>query len=339
MPSTLLKPALIRLRDNTIRRAGRSTQSQIEASNGITGQETVSSTAMVRAKLCSVAAIFICANFQTACAQGPPLVIPSLPSQSDSSQPASSPKTQVDSKTTEPQKLTPAATEFIKGLALILLPPKFTDDDDWGNTKRIQSGLNMKLDGFELKTSRRWKDVRHGLWRRVDATLIDPIKFFDLQIWLLPKTDDNQPRYRISASLRIAVTVRQQQWNRGLKVYSVSSDILTDVSVDTVIDFRSKLVEVEQKKRLQILPHIQSANVRVDRFLIRRISHAKGGAVKEFGSIFEGLVRKVVEKKSQKLPQKINSKIEKKADRFQFSGTMLSVFGIEAKTEVDDKTK
>lgn len=266
-------------------------------------------------------------------AQNPPLVIPQVEFNVPATKPLVTPLLPLDSKATQPQKLTPPATEFIKGLALILLPPTFTDDDDWGNTKRIQSGLNIKMDGLELKTSRRWKEVNHGLWRRVDATLIDPLKFFDLQIWLLPQTEDKQPRYRISASLRIAVTVRQQQWNRGLKVYSVSSDILTDVSIDTVIDFRSKLVEVETEKRLQVLPHMQSANVRVDRFLIRRISHAKGGAVKEFGGVFERLVQKVVEKKSRKLPQKINSKIEKKADRFQISGTMLSIFGIEAKTE------
>lgn len=239
-----------------------------------------------------------------------------------------------DTKTKEPQKLTQPATDFIKGLALILLPPTFSDDDDWGGTKKIQSGLNMKLDGLELKTSRRWKQVNHGLWRRVDAKLVDPEEFFDLQIWFVPQTESKQPAYRVKASLRVAVTVRQQQWNRGIKVYSVSSDILTDVSLDSVIDFRSKMVEVESEKRLQILPHMQTADVRVQQFSIRRVSHAKGSAVREFGKAFEGLVRQVVKKKSQKLPAKVNSKIEKKSDRFQISGTMLSVFGLQP--AVDD---
>ena len=336
MPSTLSKPVLTRSRDNTFYGTNHSFQNH---SSGINLKTPASINTASRAKTFAVAAIIFCAHFQTAWAQNAPLVIPSASPKSVPLEPAVLPDAQLDSKTSESQKLTPAATEFIKGLALILLPPTFTDDDDWGKTKRIQSGLNVKLDGFELKTSRRWKDVKHGLWRRVDATLIDPLKFFDLQIWLLPKTEDNQPRYRILAGLRIAITVRQQQWNHGLKVYSVSSDILTDVSVDTVIDFRSKLVDIESKQRLQILPHIQSTDVNIDRFLIRRISHAKGGAVKEFGSLFEGLIRKVVEKKSQKLPQKINSKIEKKADRFQFSGTMLNIFGFKAKTEADDQTK
>ena len=294
--------------------------------------------------------------FTSANAQTPPLVIPSDTSppaiadhppaeQKSSVQPPVEQKSSVqqnnplDSKATEPQKLTPAATQFIKGLTLIVLPLTFTDDDDWGNTKRIQSGLNVELDGLELKTSRRWKDAKHGLWRKVDATFVDPEKFFDLQIWLLPKTNDNQPRYRVTASLRIAATARQQQWNRGLKIYSISSEILTDISVDAVIDFRSKLLEVDTKTRLQILPHVQSADVRIDRFSVRRISHAKGNVVREFGNALEGLVRKVVQKKSKKLPQKINTKIEKKADRFQISGPLLSVFGLQAKTEKEAKAE
>lgn len=323
MPSMLSKPASIRLLDS---------QASIEnrSDKGCHRLKTI------RIGLLLALTVFCVNDAQLAKAQNPPLIIP--PIDVPQLPPAAIGPTPRDATANQPQELTPAATEFIKGLALIVMPPTFTDDDDWGNTKRIQSGLNMKMDGLELKTSRRWKDVNHGLWRKVDATLIDPLKFFKLKTWLLPKTANNQPSYRVLASLRIAVTVRQQQWNRGLKVYSISSDILTDVSIDTVIDFRSKLVEVEQKKRLQILPHMESANVRVDRFLIRRISHAKGGAAKEFGSLFEGLVRRVVEKKSRKLPQKINSKIEKKADRFQISGTMLNIFGIEAKTKSETET-
>ncbi len=221
-------------------------------------------------------------------------------------------------------------------MALILLPPTYSDDDDWGSTKKIQSGLNMKLDGLELKTSRRWKDVNHGLWKRVGAKLVDPDKFFDLQIWLLPQEKAGQPRYHITAKLRLAVTVRQQRWTRGVKVYSVSSDILTDVSIDTVMDFRSKLVEVETKKRLQVLPYVQTADVRVDRFSVRRISHAKGGVVREFGNALEGVVQKVVARKSGKLSQKINAKIEKKADRFQVSVDMLRFLGFEANSETGE---
>lgn len=275
------------------------------------------------------AALFLAIGATSVKAQNAPLVIPSIDAPSTTDERVADVQEPLPN---EPQKLTQPATDFIKGLALILIPPTISDDDDWGGKKKIQSGLNMKLDGLELKTSRRWKEVNHGLWRRVDAKLVDPEKFFDLQIWLLPQTEIKQPAYRVKASLRVAVTVRQQQWNRGLKVYSVSSDILTSVSLDSVIDFRSKMVEVESKNRLQILPHMQTANLQVQQYSIRRISHAKGGAVREFGKAFEGLVRQVVKKKSQKLPAKVNSKIEKKADRFQISGTMLGIFGIQPST-------
>ena len=86
---------------------------------------------------------------------------------------------------------TPEATQFVKGMVLLLLPQTYTDDDDWGRQKKIQSGLNVDLDGLKVKTSRRWKDVNHGTWQRVDATLVDPREHFDLKIVILPKQIDN----------------------------------------------------------------------------------------------------------------------------------------------------
>ena len=83
--------------------------------------------------------------------------------------------------------LPPHAIQFVKGMAILLLPESFEDDDDWGRTKRIQSGLNVKVKGLKVHTSRRWKDARHGTWRRVTAVLVNPEEFFQLDISLLPQ--------------------------------------------------------------------------------------------------------------------------------------------------------
>ena len=53
--------------------------------------------------------------------------------------------------------MSPQAVQFVRGMALMLLPETYSDDDDWGNQKRIQSGLNVRMDGLRLYTSRRWK--------------------------------------------------------------------------------------------------------------------------------------------------------------------------------------
>ena len=47
--------------------------------------------------------------------------------------------------------------DFIRGVALLLIPQEFEDDDGWGDETKIQSGLNMRFDDGQLKTSRRNK--------------------------------------------------------------------------------------------------------------------------------------------------------------------------------------
>ena len=135
--------------------------------------------------------------------------------------------------------LSPPATQFITGMILMLLPDTYSDDDDWGMQKKIQSGLNVDVDGLKVHTSRRYKDVNHGVWRRVDASHVDPKEHFDLQISLLPRLEPGVPRYRVKARLRIRATARQQRWALGARLYSLSADVVADVEFNADLHFKS----------------------------------------------------------------------------------------------------
>lgn len=230
---------------------------------------------------------------------------------------------------------TPAATQFVKGMVVLLLPQTYTDDDDWGRQKKVQSGLNVDLHGLKLKTSRRWKDVNHGTWQRVDATLVDPQQHFDLAIVILPQQERGISRYRVTAKVRIRATVRQQQWSYGAKLYSVSADALADVRVTAELQFRSQLIKSAGESKLRVLPFIETLNARLESFSLRRISHAKGALVREFGRAVKGLLQRGIEKKNANLAQKTNSRIQKKPERFEVPAGILGVFGATTEAKSD----
>ena len=224
--------------------------------------------------------------------------------------------------------LSAQATEFLRGMALVMLPDTYTDDDDWGKEKRIQSGLNIERDGLKIHTSRRWKNVNHGTWQRVDAKLIDPEKHFQLSVSLLPREEQSVPRYRIRSSMRLNATGRQQGWSLGAKLYSVSAETWADVSVVVDVQFRTQLTKTDDgKNKLRVLPHVERTRVRLEDFSLRRISHAKGSAVREYGNIWEGILRRAVRKKGDKLASKLNRKVEKKPERFEVPAGILAIFG------------
>ncbi|MEZ6125489.1 MAG: hypothetical protein R3C49_20265 [Planctomycetaceae bacterium] len=223
--------------------------------------------------------------------------------------------------------LSPEVTQFIKGMALLLLPDTYSDDNDWGHQKKVQSGLNVGLDGFRIDTSRRWKEVNHGLWQRVDAELADPEQHLQLAISVLPRTDDGDHRYRVRSRLRLRATVRQQRWTLGAKLYSVGADIVADVSMEADVRFTSELISQDGSGRLRVLPHVETTQARLDGFSLRNIGQLKGAPARELGNLCEPIVRSAVKRSNDKLPSKINAKIQKKPERFEIPAPILGLIG------------
>ncbi len=133
----------------------------------------------------------------------------------------------------QPVPLSEEANSFVRGIILLLMPSEYVDDDDWGSQRRIQSGLNVKLDGVKLHTSRRWKEVNHGLWKRTELRLHQPEEKFQIRVDSVPQDDETISRYRLHATARVRIHGRQQQWSNGVKLYSVSGYATADVTLKT----------------------------------------------------------------------------------------------------------
>ena len=225
----------------------------------------------------------------------------------------------------QPIKLSPEATEFLRATILLLVPHSVVDEDDWGRTKRIQSGLNVRLDGAQLRTSRRWKDANHGKWKWAEITLLDPAERFELQVGIIPQEDATVTVYRVQAKARVQIEGRQQRWVNGVKVYSVSGEAIADVSFSADVDLQRSVVKSEGSGRLRILPSIKSASVRLNGFRLQRVGHSKGAVVREFGRSLNSVARRLVAHQRHEIAAKLNSKIQKEPERFEIP---LGVFAV-----------
>ncbi len=224
-------------------------------------------------------------------------------------------------------ELAPEALEFIRGIVLHLLPPKFDDDDGWGDEKRIQSGVHVRVDDGKLKTSRRWTEVNHGSWLQASGALVEPETTFQLHAARLDAPVAGTQRYEVRIAARLKITGRQQQWSYGLLLWSISADAVADVSLHVVFEVNTTIVKTGEGTRLRFAPNVTHAVARLDSFDLRRISHAKGSVVQEFGNGLERLIRLYVDRENKDLAAKINKAIHKKAERleipFEIGGWLL----------------
>jgi len=223
---------------------------------------------------------------------------------------------------------------FIRSIALILLPQKFDDEKGWGDEKRIQSGLNVDFDDGQIRTSRRWNMVNHGSWLQGSGQLVDPARTFSLKASQLPDPDDKTQRYQVNVSAKLSVRGRQQQWNLGVMLWSISADATVDISVEVTFDVKSEVVTTDKGSRLRFLPNVTQAAARLDNFKLHRISHVKGTAVQGVGELVEELIQLRIKRENKDLAARINKAILKKADRFEVPFDIGGWFGIRP-VEVD----
>ena len=264
--------------------------------------------------------------------QPPDLVIPPFDSVDEPKAEATIP-----SAGTERQELPPEAIDFLRGIALLLIPHQFEDDDGWGEETKIQSGLNMRFDDGQLKTSRRWKHVNHGNWQQGAGTLVEPEQRFHLSAARLPDPEADIHRYCVDVSARLRVTGRQQQWSYGVMLWSVSAEAVADVTLHLVLAVKSEVVQNERGTRLRFFPEVTQAEAQITNFSLRRISHLKGKPVQEFGDLFERLIRKRVARENKNLAPRINTALEKKREQLEIPFDIAGWFNAPDSKEMTDQ--
>ena len=228
----------------------------------------------------------------------------------------------------ERRELPTEGIAFIRSMALILVPAKFDDENGWGHEKRIQSGLNVDFDDGRIKTSRRWKMVNHGSWLKGSGALVDPERTFVLRTTQLPDPQGDTRRYEVELTARLHVHGRQQQWNYGVMLWSISAEATVDLTLQTTLDVKSEILTTEKGTSLRFMPRVIHAAVDMNNFRLHRISHVKGTAVQGIGELTEELIQLRIKKENKDLADRINKALAKKADHLEIPLNIGDWFGV-----------
>jgi len=211
----------------------------------------------------------------------------------------------------------------------VVMPEQFEESDDWGKRTKVQSGLHIRMDGLNIRTHRNWKQVNHGTWKKVVVHLVDPKTTFQISVFDLPTEPGQPPRRLITAAARIHVVGEIQQWSYGVRLIGVSAEALADVSFRTEVVVQHSLQNTDDGLKLRLTPTVSASQVQMDGFRLKRFSRMQGAAVREFGEVFEPMLRGAIRRENKSLDASINKQIAKEADRLEvpfdvFSGLFSS---------------
>jgi hypothetical protein len=231
-----------------------------------------------------------------------------------------------------------ASVQWLADLAIRKLPRNFQGDKDWGKTKKVWAGVKVRREGLQLKTKRRFNELKHGRWIKYELTLPSKAQTQaghsvvatvhgvsrdgDLQTLGQVAAAGGDTHWRIESSVETPMkfTSRIERWNLGVQWYSISVEGRLRVRLDSTSTLTSYADYAEIPPALVVDPKIESAQLILEEFEVDRVSKIGGDVAEEWGELLEKVVREVfLKRQNEKLVVQLNHSIDKNRDDLRLS--------------------
>lgn len=199
------------------------------------------------------------------------------------------------------------------------LPKTYEDNKRWGRQKEVYRGIKLRREGWKLETKRRRKRVNHGSWERYELKQIDPQKNVSVRFSQVETNEDGSVSFHLKFVSRVNAYARFSEWNRGVRLLSISLDADADVILDLDCTLDVDFVATRFPPDVILKPKVDDASLNVRRFRVNRVSHFDGPVARELGDSLKKMVVKKVNEKRPKLVAKINRQIAKNEDKLRLS--------------------
>ncbi|WP_372722754.1 hypothetical protein [Novipirellula sp.] len=216
--------------------------------------------------------------------------------------------------------------QWLATRAMQEVPPVYTGDKDWGDTKKVWAGVHAKFDGLKLKTHRRFKQLNHGRWIRYEIKLPEATAPNAATTKINSATLNDQDYWRIDSTTETPMqfTAKVERWNLGVKLYSVTVTGRMKVQLQLTSTIGLYLDYSEIPPAVVAHPNIEGAKLTLVSFEIDRVSKIGGDAAEAWGEIMqEVLVERFIENQNDRIVAKLNKAIEKHRDELRFSWSLL----------------
>jgi len=203
------------------------------------------------------------------------------------------------------------------------IPRTISGDKNWGDTKRVWSGVKMRMDGFKLRTHRRFRELEQGRWIKYEVTLPDvPPAIRIAEVTPTIHAFTGQQSWSIASSVvsPVEFTARVQRWNLGVKLFSVTVSGRARIRLNSTLSVGFHANYGEIPPGLVITPNVQKAELVMEHFEVDRVSKIGGDVAEQWGELMEEiLIERLVKRQNKKLVSKLNKSIDKERDDLRLS--------------------
>ena len=210
--------------------------------------------------------------------------------------------------------------DLIHQLVLDGIPHEYEDTRKWGGTKRVWDGLKVEVDGLRIKTKRRWKDARHGTWKRYRMWLINPEDEFQIQLENVQRTPDRKIACDLVVDAHVGIFGRLSEFRRDVQLISLSDDAESVVRMRLGCELSGEFgIDGNLSPQITLKPQITDADLQLTSFKLHRLSQINGSVADEFGGSLHKILQREINRRRGKIVEKANRAITKNSDHLTLS--------------------
>jgi hypothetical protein len=210
---------------------------------------------------------------------------------------------------------------FVAGMIADAIPREYEKYQDWGNTKRITTGLDFKGHPWDPKIDRRKSEVNDGIWKHYRVTLVEPEKNLTVRIENLRNVNAGRIAFTLEVAAKLHGWAQARVYEDGvpLGTYTAEGDSVVDLSIDGEIGLQT--TPSSFLTGIAIEPHVAAVRVKLDDFRLTRLGEIKGALAHELGKGMRDLIQDELD--GPKLVDKLNHSIDKRRERLKITPEKL----------------
>ena len=208
--------------------------------------------------------------------------------------------------------------EDVQGLADLLrlvvlqnLPHNFENTKEWGMTKEVWAGVDIKQEGLRLSTHSHRKVVNHGSWKRYQVNLVHPEQELQVRLENVRAVEGKGAGLTLIVDAHLLASGRWAEWRQGVQLFSFSADADAKVRlrVDCLVGIEFRIAD--STPRLCLSPRVTDAGIELTDFRLQRISKLDGPGVHKFGHLLSDVLQEEIDQRRGKMVDRINGQIDK----------------------------
>jgi hypothetical protein len=222
----------------------------------------------------------------------------------------------------DPQAAREELSRLISQQVLRHAAEEFTVDDDWGETTEVFAGWDVwrEDEGFGIDTKRRWREVKHGTWKRCQLSLIDPDKNLRVDVAQIEPLSDGGWSLTCRVDCPVQWSARVSRWQKGMQWISLSAEGRAHPSLEIALELRAALALADSLPAIQLQPRVAQASLQVKDLRIKHVNRVGGEPAQQLSRLLERELREeYLPGINRKLAGRLNRQLEKHGQQMRLT--------------------